>query len=68
MTRLSTRHSFGRCYTVSGVRVSWKMVPAVHETRRRQSAHLRARRFISHETTHPQCGQANPSGQRNPSR
>ena len=55
-------------HTVSGVRVSWKMVPAVRETRRRQPAHLRTRPFISHETTHPQCGQANPSGQRSQSR
>ena len=54
--------------TVNGVRVSWKMVPAVRETRRRQSPHRQTRPFISQETTHPQCGQTKPSGHRSQSR
>ena len=43
------------CDTVSGVRVSWKLVPAVRDNRRRQSEHRRcplpsSRQSYSHRT------------------
>jgi hypothetical protein len=53
---------------VSGVRVSWKTVPAVLETRRRQSEHLHTAPAIFQPPTQPQCGHTKPSGQRSQSK
>ena len=47
-------------HTVSGVRVSWKMVPAVRDTRRRQSVHRRSPRPSSQHVVQPQDGHLKP--------
>ena len=55
-------------HTVTGVRVSWKIVPAVRDTRRRQPAQRRTPPAISQPESQPQCGHLKPFGQRNQSR
>ncbi len=54
--------------TVSGVRVRWKTVPAVGETRRAQPAHERRPSASRQERWSPQCGQTKPPRQRSQSR
>jgi hypothetical protein len=54
--------------TVSGVRVAWKIVPAVGDTRRAQPPHDQRPSASRQARVPPQCGQTKPSGQRSQSR
>ena len=54
--------------SVSGVRVWWKIVPAVAETRRPQPPHDRRPSRSRQDTAEPQWGQAKPSRHRSQSR
>ena len=54
--------------TVSGVRVPWKIVPAVAETRRSQPAQRQRRSGARHPSGEAHHGHTNPSGQRSQSR
>jgi hypothetical protein len=53
--------------TVSGVRVRWKIVPAVGEVCRPQLAHSRRPLLSSQPTRPPHTGQDQPPGQRSQS-
>ncbi len=54
--------------TVSGGRVSEKIVPAVEEIRFEQLVHIQRPSLVRQPPTAPQLGQTNPSGQRSQSR
>lgn len=54
--------------TVSGARVSWKIVPAVRDTRWRQPAQRHTDPAIALPLSSSQCGHTNPSGHRSQSR
>ena len=55
-------------HTVNGVGVSWKIVPAVRETRLRQPPQRYTRPLTTTVATRPQPGHTRPSGQRSQSR
>jgi len=55
--------------TVSGVRVSWKIVPAVRETRFVHAPHRQTRPdATAADAVRPHAGQTGPEGQRSQSR
>jgi len=54
--------------TVSGVRVPWKIVPAVADTRRPQRPHDHRPSGSFHATAERHSGQHKPSGQRSQSK
>jgi hypothetical protein len=54
--------------TASGVRVPWKIVPAVADTRRAQPPHDQRPSPSLQAFVAPHSGQRNPSGQRSQSR
>ena len=54
--------------TVNGVRVSWKIVPAVRETRLRQPPQRQIRPRATVVTVRPHAGHTGPPGQRSQSR
>jgi hypothetical protein len=54
--------------TVIGVRVSWKIVPAVTDTRRRHGSHQKRPSPSRHAREPWQRGQTKPEGQRSHSR
>jgi len=55
-------------HTVDGVRVSWKIVPAVRETRLRHPPQRPTRPDAAVADLRPPAGHTTPSGQRNQSR
>ena len=55
-------------HTVSGVRVPWKIVPAVADTRRPQTPHDHRPSGSFHAFVPRHSGQRNPSGHRSQSR
>jgi len=55
-------------HTVNGVRVSWKIVPAVRETRFRHPPQRHTRPVLTLLATRPQLGHTGPPGQRSQSR
>jgi hypothetical protein len=56
-------HHIARNQVGSGVRVSWKIVPAVTDVWRPHAAHSKSRP-IGHALPPPHFGQRNPSGHR----
>jgi hypothetical protein len=52
----------------SGVRVRWKIVPALTEVCRPQSAHIQRAFAVRQYRSLPQAGHTKPSGQRRPAR
>ena len=56
-------HHIARNHVVSGVRVSWKIVPAVTDVCRPHAAHS-SRLRTGHALGWPHCGQRNPCGHR----
>jgi len=51
-----------------GVRIRWKIVPAVTDVCRPQSAHIHLALAVCQLRRDPQTGQTNPSGHRRPAR
>lgn len=50
----------------SGVRVRWKIVPAVTDVYRPHDRHIHILRPVNHASPPPHAGQLNPRGHRNP--
>src|SRR6516162_6104315 len=61
-------HHMARNQTGKGVRVSWKIVPAVTEVWQPQPLHSSNTPRTGHERSPPQRGQRNPSGHRSRAR
>lgn len=55
-------------HDVNGVRVRWKIVPAVTDVFRPQSVHIHNCFFVRQKPPQPQPGHSNPRGQRNSAR
>ena len=52
----------------SGVRVRWKIVPAVTDVLRAQARHIHSESLVRQKSRPPHAGHTKPSGHRRPAR